>query len=608
MADSEALLDLVCGPASPLPETHQRYRLVSHLGTGGQAEVYRAVRVSAGVSSAPVTVKVFRQAGDRPLEEQLRSWDKGDAVLMDLNNRGVPGIVRRADGFYGPRPHPPDTLPSGESVPYQVLDYLHGVTLRDYIAHRYGVGNHSGVTRLNAISTLNSLATTLQALHYPNDPHACPVLHMDVKPSNIMVLPGGDIRLIDFTGARYFLREHITSVAYTLEAGGPEAFTGDVGPAYDVHGFGAVAYYLVTGAFPRTDAVPSPGDGTPAPPWAVLRRHPLLDAHPRLREHLLAPVADRPEDRPPTRELLNWVHQLAELVRRTPCPDVGVDWSEPPAATALVAGGRAIGRAEVPHHQPVAGTETGAFARIERLERELVELRAAMDKPAVSKPEPAALEATRVAGMPAVNAGPAGSANVPAVAAARVATADPTARYEPGRAEVAPVAPMEQTMVDPMGRAEPAQSIRGVASVPQPTPEPEPEVSGPLPEWLRARRAAPPPPPGERIAAWRRGWEISAVAALFAFVCWGIWSISNGREGTGERTLIFIFVLVIAIGVFALSRLLGRLVLSGMLGRPRRNARGAHVLTAAYLVAAGLGFLGQTAWVVRFLNWIGNLF
>ena len=87
-----ALLDLVCGPASPLPETYQRYRLVAHLGSGGQADVYRAVRLCGGVTSAPLTVKVFRVDPQRPLVDELRSWDKGDAVLMDLNNRGVAGI------------------------------------------------------------------------------------------------------------------------------------------------------------------------------------------------------------------------------------------------------------------------------------------------------------------------------------------------------------------------------------------------------------------------------------------------------------------------------------------------------------------------------------
>ncbi len=101
----QGLVDLVCGPASPLPETYQRYRLVARLGSGGQADVYRGVRLCGGVTSAPITVKVFRIDPRRPLADELRSWDKGDAALMDLNNRGVPGICRRADGFYGPPPH-----------------------------------------------------------------------------------------------------------------------------------------------------------------------------------------------------------------------------------------------------------------------------------------------------------------------------------------------------------------------------------------------------------------------------------------------------------------------------------------------------------------------
>src|SRR3954465_7575709 len=132
-----ALLDLVCGPASPLPETYQRYRLGAHLGSGGQADVYRAVRLCGGVTSAPLTVKVFRVDPQRPIADELRSWDKGDAALMDLNNRGVPGICRRADGFAGPPPPPPgERTAPGDAVPYQVYDCLHGVTLREYVVQR----------------------------------------------------------------------------------------------------------------------------------------------------------------------------------------------------------------------------------------------------------------------------------------------------------------------------------------------------------------------------------------------------------------------------------------------------------------------------------------
>ena len=332
-----ALLDLVCGPASPLPETYQRYRLVAHLGSGGQADVYRAVRLCGGVTSAPMTVKVFRVDPNRPLADELRSWDKGDAALMDLNNRGVGGICRRADGFYGPPPHRPGQRPApGDAVPYQIYDYLHGVNLREYVIQRTGLAPNG--RRLNAVAALGMLAGVLRAIHHPQQSGATPVLHMDVKPSNVLVLATGEVRLIDFTGARYWRAEEITQIAYTPESGGPEAFGGasQVGPAYDVHGFGAVAYFLVTGAYPRVDANALPAGMSSPPPWSVLRRHPVLERTPALRDHLHAPLADRPGDRPTTPELAGWVTRLAQLVRQADpvrqagAPDVGVDWSEPP--------------------------------------------------------------------------------------------------------------------------------------------------------------------------------------------------------------------------------------------------------------------------------------
>ena len=119
-------------------------------------------------------------------------------------------------------------------------------------------------------------------------------------------------------------------------------------PAYDVHGFGAVAYYLVTGEYPREPGRRAESPDAAIPTWSVLRRHAALERLPALRDHLHAPLADRPGDRPSTRELTAWVDRLGQLVRQTGAADVGVDWAEP--ATEPV---RAVGRA-----RPVAGTET----------------------------------------------------------------------------------------------------------------------------------------------------------------------------------------------------------------------------------------------------------
>ncbi|GAA4903123.1 serine/threonine protein kinase [Stackebrandtia albiflava] len=524
-------LDLVCGPADPLPESSKSFRLLSRLGSGGQADVYKAVRQSGGISSAPVSLKVFRPDRQRPLEAQYRSWDKGDAVHMDLDSRGVTGICRRIDAFYGPPPHRPDAPAATNLVPYQVLEYLPGSDLKQLL-------RNPSHPRVQAISVLRTIAGVLDAMHRPNSPDIHPALHMDIKPSNVIVMPSGEARVIDFTGARYSQPTHMTTISYTPEAAGPEARAGRVGPSYDVHGFGAVAFYLVTGTQPRIES--ATGD---SPSVSALRRHPVVEANPRLRDHLLAPLSDDPRDRPPTSHLDHWIGELATLMRAADTPDIGVDWGGAPSA--------ATRRPPAPDHREPA-TAPDLLAATGRLPQTM-----------------------RLGGAASADATPR-TATIMATASVSPA-APPGNRY--GRGVAVPTRP----------RAEPATTVH------EPAPQRPAEPRRP---WRG---------PDGKLAALSGGGEFSIVGAVFAFICWGVWAFANQRDNMLPLVLYFVLVLVVAGAVFAMARLVGTLVLVRLFKRNRRTARLSHLAAGVFLVVTGIGFLSNVAFIANAINWLKNL-
>jgi hypothetical protein len=105
----------------------------------------------------------------------------------------------------------------------------------------------------------------------------------------------------------------------------------------------------------------------------------------------------------------------------------------------------------------------------------------------------------------------------------------------------------------------------------------------------------------------RSGGEWTTAAALFAFVCWGLWAIaSEGNLLTS--VIVFVLSLIVAGGLFALCRLVGRMVLEKHLHRVRRSALGSHLVTSVFLVGVGLAHLQQIDWVMQAYHWVVNLF
>lgn len=160
----------------------------------------------------------------------------------------------------------------------------------------------------------------------------------------------------------------------------------------------------------------------------------------------------------------------------------------------------------------------------------------------------------------------------------------------------------------PAGQPGPGSShafSRGVAHVTPAMPRTEafaahePTGTG----WPDAEPQRPRPSLGQQVRLLRRGGEWSSAAVLFAFVCWGVWVISSDGEFL-TPVLVFAVTLVVAAGLFALSRLVGRVVLERQFGRVRRTARGSHLVVAVFLVGVGLAHLRQVEWVMTAWGWI----
>lgn len=115
------------------------------------------------------------------------------------------------------------------------------------------------------------------------------------------------------------------------------------------------------------------------------------------------------------------------------------------------------------------------------------------------------------------------------------------------------------------------------------------------------------PAPRRTMHDLRRGGGWTGTALVFAFVCWGIWAIAaDGSLITS--VIVFVSSLIVAAGLFALARLVGRVVLEKQFHRVRRTARGSHLITALFLAGVGVAFLQQTTWVMAAYHWVMSQF
>ena len=202
-----------------------RYEIISLIGIGGMSNVYKAVDTKTGQTVAVKFMKpeLFEN------EELVRRFKNESKAISLLNH---PNIIKVLDVSITP------------TEKYIVVEYIDGITLKEYIENR---------KILTVRETVRFTQTILDAIGYA---HQNGIIHRDMKPQNVMLLRDGTIRIMDFGIARLSTANQHTvtdkaigSVHYIS----PEQVKGKESDARsDIYSIGIMMYEMLTGVLPFT--------------------------------------------------------------------------------------------------------------------------------------------------------------------------------------------------------------------------------------------------------------------------------------------------------------------------------------------------------------------
>ncbi len=200
-----------------------RYEIQEIIGVGGMANVYRAYD---SIDDRTVAVKILRDEHmqNDELLRRFRNESKAIAVLSH------PNIVKVYDVSFN------------EDIQYIVMEYIDGITLKEYIEQQ------------KVLRWKEAVHFTVQILRALQHAHDKGIVHRDIKPQNIMLLADGTIKVADFGIARFARasQQTVTDKAIgSVHYISPEQAKGDVtDEKSDIYSVGVMLYEMTTGKLP----------------------------------------------------------------------------------------------------------------------------------------------------------------------------------------------------------------------------------------------------------------------------------------------------------------------------------------------------------------------
>lgn len=200
-----------------------RYALEMLVGSGGMADVYRA---KDQLLERTVAVKILHQQYEHDTEFIGRFQREAKAAARITH----PNIVNVYD------------VGVAEGRHYIVMEYVPGRTLKERIKEE------GALPVAQALHIAKQIAGALAQAHANN------LVHCDIKPHNILVMPDGNVKVADFGIARAVTESTMTyndNIMGSVHYFSPEQARGTIiTPKSDVYSLGVVLYEMLSGHIP----------------------------------------------------------------------------------------------------------------------------------------------------------------------------------------------------------------------------------------------------------------------------------------------------------------------------------------------------------------------
>ncbi len=206
-----------------------RYRVERIVGIGGMAVVFKATDL---LMRHTVAIKILKDeiATDEQSVKRFINEYKAVAMLSHQNIVNIHDVSVR------------------ENIKYIVMEYVEGITLKNYMQHR------------EVLNLREIISYTTQILRALDHAHKKGIIHRDIKPQNIMLLKNGVIKVMDFGIAKVPNAETVTmtdKAIGTVYYISPEQVSGaNTDARSDLYALGVMLYEMATGSLPFSAETP----------------------------------------------------------------------------------------------------------------------------------------------------------------------------------------------------------------------------------------------------------------------------------------------------------------------------------------------------------------